>query len=340
MNALKNLQNALSKFVQVNLGHLPTPLEAMPNLGAELGLDLWVKRDDCTGVGMGGNKVRQLAFFFGAAKAQGADCVLITGAVQSNFVRTTAAFAAKCKMECHIQLEERVPDVSDLYRNNGNVLLSRLFGAKLYSYPTGEDEAGADAALGRLAEKLQNAGKTPFIVKLGIASAPLGALGYVAAAAEIVAQAKDMPPFDEIIVPSGSALTHAGLLFGLRALGDHTPVRGICVRRNAELQNPRVAKKLAEISEMLSVDAGIKSLDISVFDGVLDPGYGQVSKAVVAAIKSCASREGLLLDPVYTGKSMAGLMALSRGEKLRGKRILFWHTGGSPALFAYADQLL
>jgi len=340
MDALKNLQNALSKFVQVNLGHLPTPLEAMPNLGAALGLDLWVKRDDCTGVGMGGNKVRQLAFYFGAAKAQGADCVLITGAVQSNFVCTTAAFAAKCKMECHIQLEERVPDVSDLYRNNGNVLLNRLFGANLHSYPTGEDEAGADAALGRLAEKLQNAGKTPYIVKLGIASAPLGALGYVAAAAEIVAQAKDMPPFDEIIVPSGSALTHAGLLFGLRALGDKTPVCGICVRRAGDLQSARIAQKLDEIGAMLRIDTGIKSSDINVFDGVLAPGYGQINPAVTKAIKLMANREGVLLDPVYTGKSMAGLMALAKAGNLRGGRVLFWHTGGSPALFAYGDQLL
>lgn len=335
----KPLLAALDRFEQVDLGHLPTPLEQLVNLGADLGLDLWVKRDDCTGVGFGGNKVRQLAFYFGKARAQNADCVLITGAVQSNFARTAAAFAAICNMDCHIQLEERVPDVSDLYRNSGNVLLDNLLGATLHSYPDGEDEAGADAAINQLADDLRAGGKTPYIIPLGVTSAPTGALGYAKAAIELAAQMTDREPFDEIIVPTGSALTHAGLLFGLRAIGDATPVRGICVRRNSGLQQPRVKQRLADIAEMLQMDNPTKDSDIRLFDGALDPGYGQLNAATTQAIRRCANREGLFLDPVYTGKTMAGLMALAGRNELIGKRVLFWHTGGAPALFGYSDQL-
>lgn len=168
---------ALERFPRAAIGHLPTPLEAMPNLGRELDLSLFVKRDDCTGIGFGGNKVRQLEYYLGAAQTAQADVLLITGAVQSNFVRTTAAMGCRLGMGCHIQLEERVPDISNLHRANGNVLLDRLLGATLHSYPDGEDEAGADAAIGRIADSLRSAGQTPYVIPLGVDSNPLGALG-------------------------------------------------------------------------------------------------------------------------------------------------------------------
>ncbi|MBT8458396.1 MAG: pyridoxal-phosphate dependent enzyme, partial [Boseongicola sp.] len=171
--------DALNTFPRAQIGHLPTPIEAMENLGGELGLKLFVKRDDCTGIGFGGNKVRQLEYYLGDALAQNADVLLITGAVQSNFVRTAAAMGRRLGMACHIQLEERVPEISSLHRTNGNVFLDKLLGATLHSYPDGEDEAGADAAVEAIANDLRRNGQIPYIIPLGAQSRPLGALGYV-----------------------------------------------------------------------------------------------------------------------------------------------------------------
>ncbi|MFQ5624662.1 MAG: D-cysteine desulfhydrase family protein [Paracoccaceae bacterium] len=329
----------LATFPRIRACHAPTPLETLGNLGADLGLALTVKRDDCTGIAFGGNKVRQLEFYFGAARAEGADTVLITGAIQSNFARITAAMARKLGMDCHIQLEERVPGTGDLYRRNGNVLLDRLLGATLHSYPEGEDEAGADAALRGIAAGLRRRGRKPYVIPLAADHPPLGALGYVCAAIELAQQADGQPPFDEIVIASGSALTHTGLLFGLRALGIATPVLGICVRRDAAAQGARVAKRLDDLAELLSIPSPVPAFDVTVDDSALPPGYGRLSDATVEAIELTARTEGLFLDPTYTGKTMAGLIGLARSGELAGKRVLFWHTGGQPALFAYADQL-
>ncbi len=338
-SAESNLEDALARFPRVAVTHAPTPLEPLANLGAELGLSLLAKRDDCTGLGFGGNKVRQLEFYFGAALAAEADTVLITGAVQSNFVRTAAAMAARFNMVCHIQLEERVPDVGALHRSNGNVLLDRLFGAKLHSFPEGENEAGADAAVEAIADDLRAAGRKPYIIPLAANHPPLGALGYVVAALELVRQLEDHDPVDEIVVASGSAATHAGLLFGLRALGLEIPVRGICVRRPAAAQQPRVLQRCADLAQLLDLPVVIAESDVRVFDDVLAPGYGRLNAVTVAAIRRTAEREGLVLDPAYTGKVMAGLIQLAEAGALAGPHIVFLHTGGTPALFAYADQL-
>ena len=341
MHDLDTTLSALERFPRASLGHLPTPLEAMPNLGQELGLSLFVKRDDCTGIGFGGNKVRQLEYYLGAAQIAQADVLLITGAVQSNFVRTAAAMGRRLGMGCHIQLEERVPDVSDLHRRNGNVLLDQLLGATLHSYPEGEDEAGADAAIDRLAEGLRCAGQRPYIIPLGPESKPLGALGYVRAAFELLTQVEAVGGFDEIVVASGSALTHAGLLLGLRLAGDRTPVRGVCVRRSATQQTARVIQRVADTADLLGVDGQmVPAQDVSVTDAALGPGYGRMTADTRAAIERTARAEGLFLDPVYTGKVMAGLIGLAQTNALSGRRVLFWHTGGQPALFGYADQFL
>lgn len=334
-----DLDALLTRFPRAVMAHGPTPIEPMGNLGSDLGIDLHVKRDDCTGIALGGNKVRQLEFYLGKARDQQADTVLITGAVQSNFVRTTAAMAARLGMTCHIQLEERVPDASALYRANGNVLLDRLFGATLHSYPEGEDEAGADAAMADLATRLMAEGRRPYIVPLAADKPPLGALGYMAAAAEFTAQMADQPPFDEIIIGSGSALTHIGLLFGLRLLGDRTPVRGACVRRDKETQAARVAQRLDDLATLLDIKSPVQAGDIHLDDAALAPGYGRLSPAVENALQRAARREGLVLDPVYTAKVLATLIARAEDGTLKGKRVLFWHTGGQPALFGYEDRL-
>lgn len=329
---------ALERFPRAAMGHFPTPLETMVNLGRNLGLSLFVKRDDCTGIGFGGNKIRQLEYYLGDALAAGADVLLITGAVQSNFVRAAAAMGRRLGMACHIQLEERVPDVSALHRTNGNVLLDNLLGATLHSYPEGEDEAGADAAIARIADTLRKTGHTPYIIPLGADSKPLGALGYVRAAVEVLPQIKTAGGVDEIVVASGSALTHAGLLLGLRLAGDATPVRGICVRRDAEGQAARVLKRVADTAALMGVENPVGAADVRVSDIALGHGYGQMTDGTIAAITRTAQAEGLFLDPVYTGKVMAGLIALAEAGALAGDRVLFWHTGGQPALFGYGEQ--
>ncbi|MGI9395055.1 MAG: D-cysteine desulfhydrase family protein [Boseongicola sp.] len=336
----KILNKLLAKFPRTNLGHYPTPIEPMPNLGAVLGIDLAVKRDDCTGVGFGGNKVRQLEFYLGKSQAELADTILITGAVQSNFVRIAAAMARRLGMDCHIQLEDRVATKSDLYHENGNVLLDKILGATLHSFPDGEDEVGADAALTQHANQLREAGNRPFVIPLGPDHPPLGALGYVAAALELAQQISQNPwSPDRIFIGSGSALSHVGLLYGLRALGIEIPVVGVCVRRDAEAQTVRVSKRLGDLAAMLGGHCSASLIDIEVDDAALSPGYGQLSKSAKEAIQLAAMCEGLFLDPIYTAKTLAALIDQARKGQLRGERILFWHTGGQPALFGYADQL-
>ena len=339
MFSFEIVERALARFPRHLATHAPTALEAMPRLGASLGLDLTVKRDDCTGVAFGGNKVRQLEFYIGAAEAKGADTILITGAVQSNFVRTAAAMARRAGMDCHVQLEERVPDIDDTHRRNGNVLLDHLFGATIHTFPEGENEDAADAALEEIAETLRGEGRTPYIIGLAASTPPLGALGYMIGAMELAEQHGGTLPYDEILVASGSAQTHCGILFGLRALGIDTPVRGICVRRAADIQQARVTRRLKDMSALTGLDLTIPDADVRCFHDAREKGYGQMSAATYDAILRTARSEGLLLDPVYTGKVMAGLITLNDRAELAGPRILYWHTGGQPALFAYADAL-
>ena len=340
MTNAQKLSRLLETFPRAKMAHVPTPIETLPNLSRAIGCNVSVKRDDCTGIGFGGNKVRQLEFYMGAAQAAGADTVLITGAVQSNFVRTAAAMAGRLGLECHIQLEERVDGVDTLYRNNGNVLLDRLLGATLHSFATGEDEQAADRQLREIAKDLRQQGRAPYVIPLGADNPPIGALGYVAAAIELAEQLSETSTsFDEIIIASGSALTHVGLLFGLRALGISIPVRGICVRRDAEAQRARVIKRTHDLIELTGLDPSIPDSDIRLHDGTLAPGYGKLNDHVLEAIQLCARHEGLFVDPAYTGKVMAGLIQLCRSDELAGDTVLFWHTGGQPALFAYAEQL-
>jgi D-cysteine desulfhydrase family pyridoxal phosphate-dependent enzyme len=331
----------LSPFPRVRLGHAPTPIDHAVNLSADTGVDLWIKRDDCTGLAFGGNKVRQLEFYMGEAKARDADTLLITGAVQSNFMRTAAAAARVLGMEPHLQLEQRVANNSDSYHQSGNVHLDRLLGATLYDFEHGEDEAAADAGLQRIAATLLAEGRQPYIIHLGIDHPPIGGLGYVVAAQEIHEQVATMDaPFDAIVVASGSALTHAGLLAGLRALGDTTPVHGICVRRAVAAQGPRVLQRAREIAAMLGHDVLIDDDDINVHDEVFFPGYGVLNDATWNAIDKAARLEALFLDPVYTGRTLAGCLALiEQGVLVQDSRVLLMHTGGQPALFGYQSDL-
>ena len=331
----------LESHPRASLAHLPTPLEATPNLGEALGIELHVKRDDCTGLGFGGNKVRQLEYYLGEAQAQGADTVLITGAVQSNFVRACAAAARRLGMEPHVQLEQRVPSDDAEYRASGNVLLDRLLEAHIHTFPAGEDEAAADRSLEAIAAALEVAGRRPYVVHLGIEHPPVGALGYVRAGLELAAQMREhaLDP-DVVVVPSGSGLTHAGLLVGLRISGVEARVHGVCVRRDAGAQRARIERRAREVAALVGEPDAIAETDIDVSDAALAPGYGRLSETTFEAIALAARSEGLLLDPVYSGKTLAGLAALVRSRP--GASIgsaLFLHTGGEPALFGYRSAL-
>ncbi len=324
---------------RARLSSVVTPIEALPNLSAALGnTALLVKRDDLAPLGLGGNKVRQLEFHLGRALAEGCDTVLVTGAVQSNFVRLTAAAACRLGLACHVQLEERVARVDRAYRESGNVLLDRLFGAVIHRYPLGEDEAGADRALAGIAARLRAEGATPHVITLGPGHPPVGALGYVDGARELVAQlaALGASP-NRVVLASGSGATHAGLLVGLRLAGSMLAVTGVCVRRRAKAQWQRVRDQCRDLAELLRIDDPVADDDIVLTDAFLAPGYGRPGAAAREALRLAARHEGLLVDPVYTAKSLAEVVRLAR-QGADGP-LLFLHTGGVPALFAYADEL-
>ena len=332
----KNIRDHLAPFPRAQLMTAQTPVERLNRLSDKLGIDLWLKRDDLTGLGLGGNKTRQLEYYFGEALSQGADTVLITGAVQSNFVRSTAAAAAKLGLRSVLQLEERVADMGAQYYNSGNVFLSMLLGAEHMSFPDGEDEAGADAALHDRASELRAEGRKPYVIHLGLGHPPLGALGYVEGGVELCEQID----FDVAVVPSGSGATHAGFLTGLRLSGQHAPVYGICVRREQKLQEDRIKTLLHELANLLKIDPAPIVNDMRVWGGALTPGYGKVGAKTYNALTLMAQTEGIFLDPVYTSKTFAGLLGLlEEGHIQQGQKVVMLHTGGQPGLFAYQEEM-
>ena len=324
------------------LAHTPTPLERMNNLSRKLAtpegeINLWIKRDDCTGLAAGGNKARQLEFYLGEAVAQSADIILTTGAVQSNHVRMTVAAARKLGMDCEVQYEERVANRPSQYYQSGNPFLVKMMGAKIHTYAEGEDEDGADKAMYERANQLSNAGKTPYVIPLAPTHQPIAALGYVLAAEELLKQCKHMH-IDTIVLATGSGMTHAGLLTGLRVMGSKTEVIGVCVRREAHLQQPRIAAHCQTLGEMLDQPNIVQKKVICISDATLAPGYGMMNEAVSSAITLLAETEGILLDPTYTGKAMAGMLRLIDTGKFKAdQNIAFLHTGGLPGVFGYPE---
>ncbi|WP_237217434.1 D-cysteine desulfhydrase family protein [Ruegeria lacuscaerulensis] len=331
------IDRKLTEFPRVRLMTEVTPVERLNRMSDRLGIDLWLKRDDLTGLSFGGNKTRQLEFYFGEALHQKADTVLITGAVQSNFVRTAAAAAARLGMTSVLQLEERVPGMGPAYYRSGNVLLAQILGAEYMYFPVGEDEVGADNALHDRAARLRAEGRTPYVIHLGVDHPPLGALGYVQGGAELADQ---MAEFDVAVVPSGSGATHGGFLTGLRLSGHGAQVYGICVRRDQTQQKARMEKVLGKLAALMGFDPALVKEDIHVWDGALAPGYGQIGDRTRTALELMAQTEGIFLDPVYTAKTFAGLLGLlDSGAIRKGQKVVMLHTGGLPALFGYQDQL-
>ena len=329
----KNLKN----FSRVDLCHQPTPLEEMPRLSAALdGPKFWIKRDDCTGLATGGNKTRKLEFLLADALQQGADMLVTQGAVQSNHVRQTAAAACKFGLDCHALLERRVPDRAADYETTGNVLFDHIFGTTIEFRPPGLD---MNAEARAVTEKFAANGRKPYFIPGG-GSNEIGALGYVSCAYEMLAQF-DAQGLDVgwIVLASGSAGTHAGLLAGLHAAGSDIPVMGISVRQPRERQIAAVHKLAAATAAQLT-DIPLSLDKTLVDDGYVGAGYGLPTEGTIAAINLIARKEGLLLDPVYSAKGLAGMIGLTEQKFFdRQKDVVFLHTGGAAALFAYGDQL-
>ncbi len=330
----------LASHTRADLGPVRTPLQYAARLSTTLGIELYIKRDDSQPLGMGGNKVRQLEFYLGPAITQRADTVLITGAIQSNFVRLCAAACRKLGMQPVVQLEQRVPTNDTVYQTSGNVLLDQLYGAEIHYLSEGENEALADSRLDALAKEKKAQGRKPYVVHLGADHPPLGALGYALATAELKLQLQAQNiSATHLITPSGSGSTHAGILAAVKELNWDIAVEGICVRRKKELQLTRIKKRTSDVAALLGYTSGAINT-VNTYDDVLSPGYGQLNEEVSSAIRMAARLEGLLVDPVYSGRTLAGLIALVKQNKIpQGATVIFIHTGGAPALFAYQNKL-
>jgi L-cysteate sulfo-lyase len=328
----------LSGFPRVTLAHLPTPLEHMPRLSEHMGgPQIYVKRDDCTGLATGGNKTRKLEYSMGEALQQGADTIITVGAVQSNHVRQTAAAACKLGMQCEVLLEHRVAEPTDLYRNSGNVLLDRIFGANLREYDKGTD---FDAAMAEVADEVRAAGGNPYIIPGG-ASNPVGALGYVNCGVELLQQIDEAKlPINHIVTASGSAGTHSGLAVGIRGAGSDLPILGIGVNAPQDVQEERVYNLACETAELVGAPGVVSRDDIIADCNYIGEGYGLPTESMNEAVLMLARLEGLLFDPVYSGKALAGMIDYIRqGRFSQSDTLVFLHTGGAAGLFAYADVL-
>lgn len=326
----------LTSFPRVKLAHLPTPLEPLTRLTEALGgPEIWIKRDDCTGLSSGGNKTRKLEFLIADALAKGADTVLTQGATQSNHARQTAAAAARYGLKCHLLLENRTGSKDPLYLSNGNVLLDNLHGATFEHRPSGRDmQDELDDAAAAFARR----GTLPYVIPGG-GSNPTGALGYVNCAFELMGQINNLGlHFDHLIHATGSAGTQAGLVTGMALVCSPLPVLGIGVRAPRERQEASVLALANKTLGLFDNAPALASNAVMANCDYVGKGYGIPAASTLEAIKMLAELEGILLDPVYSGKGMAGLIDLVRSGHFKvGQRIIFLHTGGSAALFGYEN---
>jgi D-cysteine desulfhydrase family pyridoxal phosphate-dependent enzyme len=332
--ALDALTCALLAKPRFPLGQFPTPLDDAPRLSERLGCRVLVKRDDATGLALGGNKVRKLEFLIGDAVAAGADVIVTTGGSQSNHARLTAAACRKAGLACRLVLN-RGPH-NDV---QGNLLLDLLLDASV-QWVESEDPADAVPAMEAVADDLRAEGHTPYVIPRG-GSIPQGATGYAAMIAELLPQldALDVSP-TALYLATGSTGTHSGTLAGLTAAGVPLPVRGVSVSRPADLQEAKVRELATATLRHLGFENDLAPDSARVDDRFRGPGYGYPTEETLEAITIAARDEALVLDPVYTGKAMAGLIGHAREGRLGpDDTVIFLHTGGSPALFAYNREM-
>ena len=327
----------LAQFPRRGYVKQPTPVEPLPSFSKALGgkVNIWIKRDDTLPGTGGGNKTRKLDFCIADALARGADTIITCGAVQSNHCRLTLAWAVKEGLDCHLVLEERVPGSYNPLSSGNNFLFQMLGVSSVTVVPGGSPML---QEMQKLADKLAAAGRKPYIIPGG-ASNSIGALGYVQCAQELQQQMFEQGcNFDHVIVPSGSAGTHAGFLLGMLACNMNIPVTGIGVNRKKPVQEQAVFDLMHQTADLIGAAVNIPREAVVAYDDYVGPGYSLPTAAMAEAVTLLARTESILLDPVYSGKAMSGLIDLVRkGVLPAGSNVLFLHTGGSPALYAYED---
>ena len=327
-----SLQN-LTRFPRLELIGAPTPLEYLPRLSDHLGREIFIKRDDVTPLAMGGNKLRKLEFLAADALREGADTLITAGAIQSNHVRQTAGVAAKQGLHCLVLLGNPIGTRAENYLTNGNRLLLDLFNTQVEMC---DALTQPDVQLEELATRIEAQGYRPYVIPVGGSNA-LGALGYVESALEIAQQCEGAVELSSVVVASGSAGTHAGLAVGLEQLMPGAELIGVTVSRKVADQLPKVVALQQAVANSLELQA---NAEIKLWDDYFAPGYGTPNDEGMEAVKLLAQLEGILLDPVYTGKAMAGLIDGINQKRFKDEGpILFIHTGGAPALFAYHPHI-
>jgi len=321
----------LEKFERIKLGHFPTPIERLKNITKYLGgPNIFIKRDDCTGLATGGNKTRKLEFLIPDAIKNKAELVVTVGAVQSNHARQTAAACALMGLKCLIILEQRVKDPPEIYMNSGNVFLNKLYGADIKICPKNENFL---EYYEKVIEDLKSKGTNVYFIPGG-GSNSIGALGYVECLNEIIKE-NNKYNFSHIVHATGSSGTQAGLLAGRKYFNCNIPVIGICIRYDKATQINRVYTEAKKTCEKLQCSILDKS-EVIVYDEYIGPGYGEPSDSMIEATKLLAKKEAILLDPVYSGKGFAGLIGLIKNKKFtKNDNVLFIHTGGAVSLSAY-----
>lgn len=336
----KDLLRALETRPRARLAQLPTPIHQLENFGREAGnFELWIKRDDLTGLEGGGNKTRKLEYLVGDAIETGADTLVTVGAIQSNHTRQTAAAAARCSLKCALLHFGWTRDAGPHYRQVGNILLSSAMGAELFldETPRPIEDQGP---LVEFCEYLEDRGHRPYLIPGGGSEHRLGSFGYMGCAAEIVKQCKALDvQFDYIVHCTGSSSTQAGLLAGFAAIDSDIRVIGVSDDEETLIKQERVLQLANDALTELGLSASVSSDDIHIIAADQSP-YGKADSETFEAIRLFAKTEGLIADPVYEGKALRGLLSLARENHFEsGARVLLMHLGGTPAVHAYANQL-
>lgn len=335
----KDLACRLGRLPRFSLAQLPTPLQPLRNFATELaGPQLWMKRDDLSGLEGGGNKTRKLEFVVGDAIQHGCDMLVTVGAIQSNHTRQTAASAAKANLKCALLHCAWTEDAGPLYRQIGNVLLSSLMGADLYVDET-QRPIEDQGPLQEFMAHLRSQGHTPYLIPGGASEHPLGSMGYINCAIELAAQMQDLGvEFDYLIHTTGSSSTQAGLLAGFKALGIKTRIIGVADDGETAIKTARVREMANDALQTLGLPALIIPDDVEVIASN-DAKYGYADDTIKDGIRLMATKEGLIADPVYEGRAIRGLLDQNASGRFTSQdKILLMHLGGSPAIHAYAGQ--
>lgn len=329
------MNDLLNPFPRIKLGHWPTPLQPLPRLSEQLGgADIWIKRDDMSGLGLGGNKARKLEFLLGEAQAKGAQTIITVGGVQSNHACQTAAACAALGLDCHLILVRVVPGRGDAYETSGNIPAEHMFGAQVHIV---DDDKAALETLGPIMEIAEAGGRPAFLIPAG-GSTATGALGFVNAAFELLEQERALGvTFDRIVLATSTAGTAAGLATGFGVADAARNIDAVMVYEPVSELGPILDTLITQTSDLLGVSSP-GTTSVNLLDGYLGDGYGIPSEGSREALALLAKLEGLLIDPVYTSKAMHALIdRITSGEISGSERILFWHTGGTQALQAYPE---